>query len=171
MPSEPSIPNPPPNPPPTIPPPAANADLLLAFLRSRSIPCPHCGYDLRDLASPLCPECSTPLTLQVGSPRPRFAWLLFAMVPGCFSGIAALLLAIPITATVLQNRSAQHLPWPILAAEAFGLLSAASVPLAYHHRHRVLTLTPRSQARFAGLVWVVHVAAAALVVAGMMRLF
>lgn len=33
-------------------------ELLLQFLDRRSVPCPRCGYDLRDLTRSVCPECA-----------------------------------------------------------------------------------------------------------------
>lgn len=36
-----------------------------AFLQGRSVPCPNCGYDLRDSVGDRCPECGLPLRLQL----------------------------------------------------------------------------------------------------------
>lgn len=130
---------------------------VVAFLAGRSAPCPRCGYDLRDIKRPECPECGEPLELQVGSTRVRFGWLVLAMAPGCFSGVAAVFVLIPIGATVFQNyNGVQALPWPVAAADAFGFLSAGSVGLMYRHRHRILAWPTRRQGVFAAAVWTVH---------------
>lgn len=76
---------------------------VVAFLKGRSVPCPRCAYDLRDIPTATCPECAEPLVLKIGSPRTRFGWLVLAMVPGCFSGVAALFVMIPIFMTIWQR--------------------------------------------------------------------
>ena len=42
------------------------ADQLRAYLSGRDIACPHCQYNLRDLAAPRCPECGHEITLEIG---------------------------------------------------------------------------------------------------------
>jgi hypothetical protein len=132
---------------------------VVAFVKGRSVPCPRCAYDLRDIQTARCPECGEPLVLKIGSPRPRFGWLVLAMVPGCFSGVAALFVLIPIGVTIVRPL---RTPWPVVAADAFGFLSAASVALMYKHRHRFMSWTPRRQGAFAGAVWGVHILVFAL---------
>lgn len=137
---------------------------VVAFLAGRSAPCPRCGYDLRDIQKAKCPECGEPLVLKVGSPRVRFGWLVLAMAPGCFSGVAALFVMVPIAMTIGRRfPPGQGLPWPVVGADAFGFLSAASVAVMYRHRHRIMSWTARRQGAFAGTVWAIHVVALALV--------
>lgn len=131
---------------------------VVAFLVGRSAPCPRCGYDLRDIERAVCPECGEPLVLKIGSPRVRFGWLVLAMAPGCFSGVAALFVMIPVGATLwLRLPPGQGAPWPVMAADAFGFVSAASVVVMYRHRHRIMSWTARRQGVFAGSVWGLHV--------------
>lgn len=131
---------------------------LIAFLAGRSAPCPRCDYDLRDIKTARCPECGELLLLKVGSPKVRFGWLVLAMIPGSFSGIAALFLMIPIIITTRQPQpTGQGLPWPIIIADVFGFLSAGSVGLMYFFRHRLLTWPAQRQGVFAGSVWGVHI--------------
>ena len=133
---------------------------VLAFLKGRSVPCPRCAYDLRDLQNARCPECGEPLVIKIGSPRARFGWLVLAMAPGCFSGVAALFVMVPIAMTIGRRfPPGQGLPWPVVVADAFGFLSAASVVLMYRHRHRFMSWSPRRQGAFAGIVWGIHVLA------------
>ncbi len=40
--------------------------LLLDFVRDRDVACPRCGYNVRNLTKPVCPECEEPLVLKVG---------------------------------------------------------------------------------------------------------
>ncbi|MEM9662323.1 MAG: hypothetical protein AAF937_08435 [Planctomycetota bacterium] len=36
-----------------------STDQLKAYLVDRDVPCPGCGYNLRGVAEPVCPECGT----------------------------------------------------------------------------------------------------------------
>jgi hypothetical protein len=137
---------------------------LIAYLAQRHLPCPRCGYDLRASSSAICPECAEPLELRVGSAKPRFGWLLFAIAPGCFSGVAAIFVSIPIAASLWNGfLPGKGLPWPIIAADIFGYTSAASVVLMYRHRATIMSWPSRRQAAFACGVWAVHIAAFFLV--------
>jgi hypothetical protein len=141
---------------------------VVAFLAGRSAPCPRCGYDLRDIGTAKCPECGEPLVLKVGSPKARFGWLVLAMAPGCFSGVAALFVMVPIALTIGRRFPAgQGVPWPVVVADMFGFLSAASVWLMYRHRHRFMSWPARRQGTFAGAVWGTHVLMFVLLLFGM----
>ncbi|MBX3351685.1 MAG: hypothetical protein KF684_02025 [Phycisphaeraceae bacterium] len=137
---------------------------VVAFLRGRSAPCPRCSYDLRDITTARCPECAEPLVLKVGSPQARFGWLVLAMAPGCFSGVAALFVAVPVGLTLIRFfPPGQGAPWPIIVADAFGFLSAASVVIMYRHRHRFMAWKPARQRTVAVSIWGAHVLMFALV--------
>lgn len=154
--------------------PVRDADAeVVAFLRGRSAPCPRCAYDLRDLDRAQCPECGEPLVLKVGSPRTRFGWLVVAMAPGCFSGVAAVLLFVPIFVSTAAQRfqRSEPVPWPLLMADAFGFLSAGSVVLMYRKRHRMMAWPDRRQKWFACGVWGVHIVMFVTVVGSMILLF
>lgn len=136
---------------------------VIAFLEGRSAPCPRCAYDLRDIQTAACPECGEPLVLKIGSPRAHFGWLVLAMAPGCFSGVAALFVLVPIVMTLGRNLPpGQGAPWPVVAADVFGFVSAASVGLMYRHRHRVMALRLGRQRAFAAVIWAIHVLALVL---------
>jgi hypothetical protein len=47
--------------------PSDYAVLLRQFLATRDVPCPVCGYNLRDCQSPMCSECGAKLDLRIGS--------------------------------------------------------------------------------------------------------
>ena len=156
---------------PTAAPPAHDPEgEVVAFLVGRSAPCPRCAYDLRDIPTARCPECGEPLVLRVGSPRTRFGWLVLAMAPGCFSGVAALFVMAPILVTTLRPSPGSNLPWPIVVADAFGFVSAASVWFMYRHRHRIMAWSTRRQGLFAGAIWGIHILMLALVLLAMLTL-
>src|SRR5215471_11172765 len=67
-------------------------ELLLMFVHDRSVPCPRCGYDLRALTQPRCPECREPLKLVVGRAHVQHLWFLLTIAPGIFSGILSILM-------------------------------------------------------------------------------
>ncbi len=146
------------NNPATAPPLRSPEEELISYLEGRSAPCPRCAYDLRDIQSAKCPECGEPLVLKIGSPRARFGWLILAMAPGCFSGVAAMFVMVPIVMTIGRKfPQGQGLPWPVVIADAFGFLSACSVAVMYRHRHRFMSWTGRRQCAFAGIVWGIHI--------------
>jgi hypothetical protein len=90
------------------------------------------------------------------------------MAPGCFSGVGAVFVMVPIAVTAGRSFPAgTGLPWPVVAADAFGFLSAASVGLMYRHRHRLMAWTARRQGAFAGAVWGIHILAFGLFLLGM----
>ena len=135
---------------------AADVARLLDFLRDRNVACPHCGYDLRDLTSPTCPECRQDLHLSVGASRVRLAWFLAAIAPSMFSGIAAVFAAIPVVGTLLSGDSSL---WFFVALDGFGWASGIAGVLAMRHRIRFLRRPVRVQRLVALAVWGLHVAA------------
>lgn len=64
------------------------------FLRDRSVPCPSCKYDLRNLTGDVCPECGIKLRLTVGAAEsvPK-AWIV---------GVAGLSATLAIPVAVLM---------------------------------------------------------------------
>ncbi|MBX3407199.1 MAG: hypothetical protein KF869_10580 [Phycisphaeraceae bacterium] len=144
---------------------------VVAFVRGRSAPCPRCGYDLRDIERAKCPECGEALVLTVGTQRVRFGWLVLAMAPGCFSGVAAVFVAVPVAVSLWQRLPlGQGAPWPVIFGDAFGFLSAASVAVMYRYRHSILSWPARRQGVFAAVVWGVHVAMFAILVTALAML-
>lgn len=66
--------------------------VLGTFLSTRDVPCPSCGYNLRGINSPVCPECAEPLALRVGFARDTTRALLAAILPPAVVGGAGLCL-------------------------------------------------------------------------------
>ncbi len=131
--------------------------LLLTFLRERDAFCPLCGYNLRNLVRPQCPECREDLVLAVGVRKLRFGWFLATITPGLFCGIAAALLLIPMIAVPLTGGGAP--PWFVVAADAFGWLSGIAALVLLRHRFLFLRQPQPAQRAWAVLAWTIHVAA------------
>jgi hypothetical protein len=76
-----------------------NPEWLLQFLADQDVPCPGCGYNLRGLTTPTCPECAQALTLRVGLTEPRlgmFSGLLGAAAGLGFHGLLLLYMVVMI---------------------------------------------------------------------------
>lgn len=67
-------------------------DMLKTFVADRNVPCPVCGYNLRNLSSPQCPECSAGLEMRVGSADLRIGlWLVALLSAALPLGFGAML--------------------------------------------------------------------------------
>ena len=129
---------------------------LLEYLRDRDAECPVCHYNLRNLERAVCPECQHELVLTVGTPRPRFGWLIVALVPGMFSGLCALFLAVPIVVSYISPNSTPPPPF-VLVFDGFGLLSGGFAIALARHRYRFLRLPDHTQSGIAITTWAIHV--------------
>ncbi len=127
---------------------------LLAFLHGRDAPCPLCGYNLRDMAEPRCPECGQALELTVGTPQVRFGWFLTMLAPSLFSGIAAVLMLIMLVIEITANPG--PLPPMIWMVELFGVASGVAGVVLLRNRFRFLRLPKRAQVAWAAATWALH---------------
>lgn len=139
-------------------PPTRMQELLLEFLRDHDAACPVCGYNVRALTKPICPECKQELVLTVGVTRLGLGWLLSAVAPGFFSGIAAFFVLIPIVGQTFWGNGR---PEPlIIALDLFGWFSGIfAITLAWRWRIRFLALQRKHQRWIAILIWLIHIAA------------
>jgi hypothetical protein len=129
-----------------------DADRLRDFLTNRNVPCPVCGYNLRELKSDRCPECGAALVIQVGSPQARIGLFLITVAPmfmlaafGMFVGIAWL-------PTLLSQPPGALIMFIAAIADLFGVFKL------YRHRDVFFRLTRGKQSVIAICSWVVHVA-------------
>jgi hypothetical protein len=80
----------------TLPDAPAAADrtsLLRSFLVDQDVPCPQCGYNLRNLRAERCPECGEQLVLRVNVAEPRQGALIAGLVGlSAGAGLSGLLL-------------------------------------------------------------------------------
>ncbi len=143
--------------------PADEVPLLLTFLRERDAACPLCGYNLRNLVRPQCPECRQDLVLSVGIKDLRLGWLVATIAPGIFSGIAAVLLMIPIILVPLLAGDGSA-PWFAVGADLFGWLSGLVAVILLKYRLAFLRLPRDVQRTWAIVAWAIHLAAFFLLV-------
>src|SRR5439155_15756670 len=74
--------------------PADDPALLAVYLSSRDVPCPQCGYNLRQLTGVNCPECGEALALRVQSADPKQAAPIAGLIAlSAGAGLNVLLLA------------------------------------------------------------------------------
>jgi hypothetical protein len=148
-----------PRPEPVAPTMSRAQEMLLDFLREHDAACSVCGYNLRALTRPVCPECRQDLTLTVGAARVRFGWLLVALAPGFFSGIAACFVAIPTVGAFIEDGVFFR---PFVGAVLFGWCSGALSILLAVNRTRFIARS-RSRQRWIALgIWLAHAAALGL---------
>lgn len=133
--------------------------MLLAFLREHDADCPVCGYNLRALTRPTCPECGHDLVLTVGTKRLGLGWLFAAVAPGMFSGVAAI---VTLLATYGQYRGDGGLSprvITLMALDAFGWCSAL-VAIVLVVKFKRFIAQPRARQRGWALgIWAVHILA------------
>src|SRR6185503_11308077 len=124
--------------------------------------CPVCGYNVRALTRPICPECKQELVLTVGAARLGLGWLFAAVAPGFFSGIAAIFVLIPIFGRFLFGDGVL-MPLPI-AMDVFGWCSGifAIILASKRPRSRFLALPVARQRWFALIMWLIHIGALGL---------
>ncbi len=136
--------------------------MLLDFLRDHDAACPLCGYNLRALTRPVCPECAQELVLTVGAARLRLRWLLAAVAPGFFSGIAAFFVLIPIMGRLLFGDGR----WSptVTAVDLFGWSSGAFAIFIGMKRTQFLAQPLARQRWWALTIWAIHIAALGLLI-------
>lgn len=139
--------------PPTVPRDSQETELLLAFLHERDTDCPRCGYNLRNLTQPVCPECREQLVLKVGVSKLKLHWLFATLAPGMFSGIAA---AIFVLICLLEGPPPRRM-WQPWAAFAFLSISGIAGVLLAAQSKRFLHQSIGAQVIWALIIWGVHV--------------
>lgn len=108
-------------------------DFLQTFLANRDTPCPGCGYNLRDLTSPVCPECGDRLELRVNLAEPRLgSWLAGMVGAACGAGFNGLLLFyVGIMMVREGGRNLRGLLSPFLGVNGTGLVIMGLILLAW----------------------------------------
>ncbi|HEV7299501.1 MAG TPA: hypothetical protein VGN72_09075 [Tepidisphaeraceae bacterium] len=90
-----------------------DGEALVQYLQTRDVPCPGCGYNLRQLQSVMCPECGQQLKLSVGLVDQRLGWwitcLLGCCIPATFGAFTLIFVAPDV-----PTRELARIPWQIL---------------------------------------------------------
>lgn len=114
---------------------------LRQYLSTRDCPCPACGYNLRGLTSPLCPECGQFLELTVRLTEPRQAALITGLVGlAAGAGFAGLLLVYATFNVLTSGRRGFHDPFILI--NAAGLFVHGLAIWLWLRNWRRLRLTP-----------------------------
>jgi len=127
--------------------------LLLRFLCDNDVPCPVCGYNLRNLTHDVCPECGQQIALKVGAVSPRFGAFLLFLAPLIMAAGVTLLLSI----TMLLYRPPPTEDWGWWLIEALGFVGAVIAIWNYWKRTAFLRQCKRNQFGLVGLSWSVVV--------------
>jgi hypothetical protein len=131
--------------------------LLGQFLAGRDLlPCPNCGYNLRDLAGDRCPECGEELALRVQLSEPQMAAFLTGVVGlsagAGFSGLI-LLYGFIVTFFILRGGGGGNAA-RILAVTLGGLAVESGALLGWlRFRGRLRTLPPPTRWALAAGCW------------------
>ncbi|MCZ6834147.1 MAG: hypothetical protein O7G85_00080 [Planctomycetota bacterium] len=136
--------------------------LLLEFVHDRDVQCPKCGYNIRNLTNPICPECQEDLELTVGLVKVRFEWLIVTLIPSAFSGICALILLVPILVALKTN--AGLIPTGVIVLDSFGWLSGGIGIGLFLKRRQFMRLDSSNQFLAALFTWVMHLGAFGILV-------
>ncbi len=111
--------------------------LLVSFLASRDVRCPACGYNVRGVRAPACPECDEPLELALlGTDRALGGWLL-AIVACALACGADLLAAALFLAQIISLGGLIGGPvfrFTLGAIVAIGVVCAVSLSVLLRHR-------------------------------------
>ena len=131
-------------------------EMLLAFIRDRDASCPNCGYNIRDLTKPICPECKEDLVLKVGSRIYPIRWLQITVAPGIFTGITSVVMLVIV---MLKGSLPNPIPPVAIVLSTFFALSAVTaVAIIIMHKRFIRQPQPR-QVLWATAIWVVHLTA------------
>jgi hypothetical protein len=131
------------------------SSMLIEFLAERDAPCPRCGYNLRNLTQPACPECNADLMLKVGLQHPVVHWLLLTLAPSTFCALSMMVFIVMSVIHGIPGR------FPLAAMLTIGFLivsGLAGIALALGHRW-FMRRREAMQKACAAITWLIHVAA------------
>jgi len=145
----------------------SDAEYLIQFLRTRDLPCPACGYDLRQLQSVICPECGQHLRLTVGLADYRIgAWV--ACILGCSFPAALGCIVIAISLMNLDDvmRDIGRMPWQVMLLVCYCFVMLAAIVLLLVRRRSYLLMSRERQILFGILPWASMVVVAVILYVG-----
>lgn len=154
---------------------------LLAFLASHDAACPVCSHGLRGITAPICPECGSPLRLEVTSANLHLGpWSLaiasMALAMG-FDGVVSLILGAGLGFSAIfqgATRGQLYPPLTIFSTIAtLGVFTTLALVGFVRRRRAWRRLAVRKQWRLAALIFItvgaVHALGGAGIVAWLSR--
>ena len=136
---------------------------LITWLRDRDAACPLCGYNLRGLTSPRCPECGEAVELSVSLVEPYHKAWIATLVAILLPAGVGMLLAIGL----IRFGWPRHLS---LGQTTMFLYSLGSIPaslLVVTQRRRFLQFARPLQHAFAAIAWLALLLAFGGILSGM----
>ena len=127
----------------------ASDEILHSFLRDRDVPCPLCGYNLRNLTGGRCPECGNDLVLRVGVTEPRLGAFLVLLV-ACCTGFGGSLLFSLIALSAAPRNWWEKPAALVLLAQL--LLTGVLLPVIVKKRPRFRRLSVSTQKTLAAIM-------------------
>lgn len=151
---------------PDDPPPTLDLDrMLLDFVHERDVTCPLCGYNLRNLTNPTCPECKHALEMRVGVQRLPLLPFVLAIAPGIFGGLCAAFLSVMLCVNFIANGGQfVGVPWQIALLDGLGWISGLLTVGLFLTRHRFLAAPVPKQRALAAAIWIGNIMAVVVVV-------
>lgn len=134
------------------------------FLAERDVPCPGCGYNLRGLESPACPECNEALELRITLAEPRqgayIAGIIGLSIGIGFHGIMLAWAAFIMLWAGFGTASMMADVWPLPLAL---ILEVAALAAWMRGRRRLRRMPQRGQVTLAAACWGLTAALAVLI--------
>ena len=140
------------------PEPAPDAHLL-RFVAGRDVPCPACGYNLRDLQTARCPECGDELELVIRLAEPRQGALIGGLI-GLASGFGlGGLLLVYLVIIVFMRGIRTSLMGEFAVVNALGCAAhGVALWLWIRNWHRIRRSPPAMRRRLVALCWAMPLA-------------
>ena len=101
--------------------------LLIEFLAERSVACPVCGYDLRLLQRPECPECGEAIALRIMPREPHLAAFLTGLIGLAVAAGPSTLFALIVGYFALNDAGNRMLLGFLVATVPIALISGAAL--------------------------------------------
>jgi hypothetical protein len=140
--------------------PPIEAAMLRAFLAARDVPCPGCGYNVRDLPGDVCPECGERLRLHFTLVDPRKGAQITGLVGlAAGAGFGGLLLLFFGATLVIDRSDMSDEEARIVAILAAGLVVHAAALAAWiRHWARIRRLSPSARRMLVIACWALPLA-------------
>jgi hypothetical protein len=133
-------------------------ELVVRYISSRDVPCPKCRYNLRSVATNICPECGALVRLEIATGTAG-SWYLVALIiaagAGLYSALSAAAYAVLLFRSGSMGADVHLSAWYRTLQALLFTTVAAMMPVArrYHWTTRQILMI----AVAAGVVWALSV--------------